>query len=125
MPLAELVIAVILRVPDIIHDSIQIRRTIIDRMLVETVEAGLVDHIDDSLVGITDSQRRVAIHHITIRIGFHYRTEMDALQRITCSMSCQHQLPTPWLNLMRHLGREKEAAIDSTSQADGNELVRM
>ena len=89
MSLTEIFIAVILRMPDIIYHIIQIRCSIIDRMLVETVKAGLVNDINDCIVGITDGHRRVADRHLTIRLGFQNRTEMNALQRVTRGMARQ------------------------------------
>ena len=56
MSLAELIIAVVHGVPDIVDCSVQIVCSLIDGMLVETVETGLVDDVDNRLLGLGDGK---------------------------------------------------------------------
>ena len=54
MAAVEFVECEILRVPDVIGDILQIGCALIDGMLVETIETGLIDNIDDGFLGIRD-----------------------------------------------------------------------
>ena len=53
----ELIVTHVLRVPQVVGCLLQIGRTFLDGMLVEAVEAGLVDDIDDGLLGLGDGER--------------------------------------------------------------------
>ena len=121
----EFLITIVLGVPDVIRGIIEIGGTLADGMLVEAVETGLVDEVEDGLLGMGDGQRRVAGRYFSIGLGFQYRAEMDALLRITRSMACHRQLGGDAFYLMRHLCRQGDAHIDIATQPDGDEFVGM
>ena len=56
MAIVEFVESEVLRVPDVVGDILQIGRTLIDGMLVEAIEAGFVDDIDNRFLGMGDGQ---------------------------------------------------------------------
>ena len=60
MAVIELVVCIILGMPDVISRLLQIGSSLRDGMLVEAVETRLVDDIENSFLGVADSQRRVA-----------------------------------------------------------------
>ena len=96
-----------------------------DGVLVETIEAGLIDDIDGGLLGIGDGDRRVGCGHLSIGLHAEHRAEMDALLCIACSVARHRQLAGDGLHLMRHLGRQGDAAVDVTLHLDGDELIRV
>ena len=53
----ELIEAVVLRVPDVVSYHLQIVCSFANGVLVESVKAGLVNDIDDSLFGLCDGER--------------------------------------------------------------------
>ena len=56
MPLIECLEGVIPGMPGIVCSPLQIGRPLLDGVLVKAVEAGLVDHIEYSFLGMTDGQ---------------------------------------------------------------------
>ena len=56
MASVELIEAEVLRMPDIIGDSLQIRCSLVDGMLVEAVKAGFIDDIDNGFFSVGDGQ---------------------------------------------------------------------
>ena len=59
MAIVEFIESEVLRVPDVVGDILQIGRTLIDGMLVEAIEAGFVDDIDNRFLGMGDGQRGI------------------------------------------------------------------
>ena len=125
MATTELIVTQITCVPDIISSLLQIGSAFHHRMLVIAIETGFVDQIDDSLFGIGDSKGGVCGADSTIRVYLEYRTEMDGLHWITCSVSCHGELVVAAFHLMRHLCRHHNLAVDISFESDGNEFVRV
>ena len=95
-------------------------------MLVEAVETCLVDNIENSFLGVADSQRRVAGSGLAISLHGNHRTEVDALLGITRSMPCHRQLRGDGLHLMGHLSCQGDAVVKVFAfQSDGDEFVGM
>ena len=68
MALIELLIAQVLRVPQVVSYRFQIGGALTNGVLVEAVEARLVDNIDDGIGGLGDGERRVACSHFAISL---------------------------------------------------------
>ena len=83
----ELFVRHVLCVPHIVGYSFQIVGSLANRMLVETVKAGLVDDVDNSLFCLADCKRRVAGSHFTIGLYTYHSAEVSALLWIACGMS--------------------------------------
>ena len=111
MTAVELVETVVLRMPDVVGSLLQIGCSLRDGMLVETVETRFVDDIEDSLLGMTDGQRRVAGCRLSIRLHGNHRTEMDALPAVASGMSRHRQLGGDGLHLMGHLCRQRDTVV--------------
>ena len=112
--------------PDVIIRLLQIGSSLRDGMLVEAVETRLVDDIENSFLGVADSQRRVAGRGLAISLHGNHRTEVDALLGITRSMPCHRQLRGDGLHLMGHLSRQGDAVVQLFAfQSDGDEFVGM
>ena len=88
MAVVELLVAVVLRMPEVVGSKLQIRRPFRDGVLVEAVEAGLVDDIEDGLLGVGDRQGGVAGCGLAVSLHTDHRTEVDALLRIACGVAC-------------------------------------
>ena len=125
MATIELLIAEVLRVPEVVGGILQIGGSFLHRVLVETVETRLIDNIEDGLLGMGDGQRRVAGCCLAVGLHTDHRTEMDALLRVTRGVPRHRQLRGNGLHLVGHLGREGDATIDVAFHPDGDELVRM
>ena len=94
-------------------------------MLVETVETRFVHDIDDRLFGFGDGERRVAGSYLAVSLYAEHRTEVGALLRIACSVSCHRDLAQCALHLMRYLGCQCYLTVDIALQTDGNQFVRV
>ena len=125
MPLAELAVSQVLRVPDVIGGTVQIGCPFCDGVFVEAVEARLVHQIDRSLLGIPDGQRRVGSRHLSVRLHTEHRTEVDALLWVACGVASLCELVAGSLHLVGHLYRQRQSAVDVARQPDGNEFVGM
>ena len=56
MTTVEIIITVVLRVPDVVGGVLQIGSALTDWVLVETIETGLIDDVEDGLMRIGDGQ---------------------------------------------------------------------
>ena len=92
-------------------------------MLVEAVEAGLVDDIDDGLLGLGDGERRVAGSHLTIRLHTEHGAEVGTLLRVAGGVARHGELSQAALHLVGHLSREGYLTVDVALQSDGNQFV--
>ena len=94
-------------------------------MFVETIEARLIDQIEDGLFGMRDRQGGVTCRHITIGLHREHRTEVDALVGIACGMTCHRELGRDGFDMMGHLCRQGNLAVDVATEADSYQLVRI
>ena len=111
--------------PEVIGGILKIRGCLTHGMLVEAIEAGLIDDIEDGFLGIGDGQRGVAGSCLAVCLDADHRTEMDTLLSVTCGVTCHRQLRGDSLHLMGHLGRKGDAAVNVATQTDGDEFIRV
>ena len=57
MASVEIIIAIVLRMPEVIGGILKIRSCLTDGMLVKAVKAGLIDDVEDGFLGVGDGQR--------------------------------------------------------------------
>ena len=68
MTYEELVIGIVLGMPDIVRSILYIRCTLLYRVFVIPVETGFVDQINDGFLGIRNRQRRVGSAHLSVSL---------------------------------------------------------
>ena len=123
--IVELIEAEILSVPDVVGSILQIGCCLFYRMLVEAIETRLVDEIEDGLFRMTDSQRGVACQYLPIGLHREHGTEVNALIGIACGMTSHRELRGDGFDVMGHLSRQGNLAVDVASEADGYQLIGM
>ena len=121
--LVELVVAVVLRVPQVVGGLFEIGCALSDGVLVEAVEARLVHDIDDSLLGVADGERRVLCRHLSVGLHREHRAEVDGLPCVAQGVSRHRDLRGDGLRLVGYLCRQCDLAVHVTAQSDGDELV--
>ena len=125
MTVVELLIGVVLCMPYVVGGIFQIGSTFTDGMFAETIETAFVDDVENDFLCMGNCQGRVAGSCLTVGLYAHHRTEMDAFLRIACYMARHGELGRDGFHLMGHLSGEGNLAVDITSEADGDEFVRI
>ena len=125
MAAVELVVSIVLCVPDVVGSFLQVRRALLDGMSVEPVEAGLVDHVDNGLCGMADGQRRVGGRHLSVGLHREHGAEVYAFLRVARCVPGHCQLAVATFHLMGCLCGQADAAVNVALESYGYQLVRM
>ena len=123
MATAELIVAQVLGVPEVVGGVLDVGGTLANGMAVEAVEAGLTDDVEHQFGGIADGERCVAGLHPSVGLRPEDGAEVYALFGRTSGMARHGELSAARLHLVGKLRRELQLAVDAAFEADGYELV--
>ena len=123
--LSGLLVADILGVPAIVNSTFDVGCPFLDGMLVETVEACLINDVQDGIGSLGDGQRRVAGRHMAIGLHPQDGGKVDALHFVAHRMPRHRYLTIAGLCLVGRLASEHQLTVHLTTQTDGNKLVGM
>ena len=124
----QLVVGIVHQMPRIIGSHVDIVGSLADRMLVETVETGLIDNVDDGLSDTAELQGGIDHLHVAVAV-FHLQhgAIVDAVFRIARGMAEHGELVLAGFHAMGHLRGEHQSTIERLFLAGcepyGNHLV--